>query len=288
MKNWNDIDNDLFMIENLTEEKAFEIIIGERKEASIVKAIHDNYAMQISYYRRYSPYLPMLFIRYIKDTKICVKLLELKIYKTSKYNHEIEKVLKFLLLKYTDSEILDFFLSIKPNDFKSALLFSKLLFLLKKTDDLAHFFILYASVKCTLTDLYNALIDYHRSTNTGYMKGVEFDLTSKQLERCSQIDNYDVKIIQNGDELLSWSNHLLNDIYLDFNDIANNKTSVYGFFKYNNLEFIVKVGHHCSILSLAFRDAMLNSEQENSKEKWISKFFSPKKEYDPIPIEIVY
>lgn len=288
MEHWLDLDQGIFKIDNLTENKAFKIILGNRQEPLITEAIYENYTMQMNCYERYSPYLPMLFLKLIQDADICIKFLELKIYKTPSFKYKIETILKFLQMNYADEKILEFFSNVKRNDLKSSMMFSKIASNISMIDNSKYFFKEYKNTRCTLQDLFDATVDYLRSSNEKLIRGTKFKTPSIQLEPCIKINGYEVNIIQTGDELVDWSNHLKNDIFFDHQAISSNETRIYGFFKDNSLEFIVKISGILSISSGAFKNEKLNSEQEEAKDRWLYKFFAPKKVSDRVTIEIVY
>ena len=223
-----------------------------------------------------------------QDTDICIEFLGLKMYRNPNHKYSVEALLKFLQINYSDKQILDFFSNIKKNDLYSSIIFGKLASNISRLDSLEDFFTEFKNTKCTLEDLHNAVVDCLRRSNEKQIRGVKIEILPSHLEPCGKMDDYEVKIIQSGDELIDWSDYLKNDIFLDLYAIINHKTQIYGFFKDSNLKFIVRINNAYNITSRAFNNDQLKTEEEELKDKWICQFFAPKKDSDRIPLEIIY
>ena len=275
---------------DLNIDKAFEIIINNRKEKSLKKAVFNNYKIQMEDNQQYAPYLAMLFIKKIKDINILVRFLKLSLHKYNILKYNVALLLDFLLVAYTDKQIFHLFHQLESDDEYNVRVFNDLL---RQLSDLSHinqFYNEQKKPKCNLYDLHDSISEYARREKEKEIIGKTIDTSKHNLKSCVKIDNYSVALPKTGDELYEWAGQLQNCMASYFKAITNNETSIYCFLKNENIDFAVEISNKHVLQASGIANARLNPNQKKVLTKWLKRFFGPESVSlykNPIPIEVV-
>lgn len=256
---------------DLTIESAFTTILQKREEKSLKKAVYRNYTRQMEEYMYYSPYLPMLFIKNIKDVNILVRLLNLDIYTLDISKYRIKELLKFLQKSYSEKQIFRLFCEL---DETSVQIFEDMLQEIEDLEDIDTFLKETKKPKCNLNGLHDSIVEYGRKQRLKKICGKEITNISKDFKQCVHIDNYEVKIPKSGDELYEWAGKLQNCMAAYFDAIADKRTKIYCFFKYESIEFAVEIMDKKLIQANGISNRRLTTEQDAVLTKWMGRFFT--------------
>jgi len=257
-------------------DSAFKIILNNRKEKSVKKALFNNYNYQLEKYGYYSTYPVMQFIEKIEDVNILTKLLRLDIYQPYyKEKYTIGLFLDFLLLRYTQKQIYTLFVNLTNNKNQEVDLFNDLLGQLSEFTSIEEFNKDAGKIKCNIYDLHNSITDYYYDKEQkNHMAGKSIDILEDDLKPCGQIEGYEVKLPRSGDELYQWAGKLQNCMASYFKSIQNKDTIIYCFFKENRIEFAVEIIAKKIVQARAMRNILLNDEQNNVLKKWFKRYFN--------------
>ena len=276
---------------DLNIDKAFEIIINNRKEKSLKKAVFNNYKIQMEDNQQYAPYLAILFIKKIKDINILVRFLKLSLHKYNILKYNVALLLDLLLVTYTDKQIFYLFHQLESDDEYNVRVFNDLL---RQLSDLSHvnqFYNEQKKPKCNLYDLHDSISEYARREKEKEVIGKTIDTSKHNLKPCVTIDNYSVSLPKTGDELYDWAGQLQNCMASYFEAIKMNETSIYCFFKNDSIDFAVEMKNKHVAQANGIANARLNPDQKKVLTKWLKRFFGPEAVSlyeNPIPIEVVY
>ena len=235
---WMDIDS-LPTIE-MTLEKALKIISNHRKEKSVRKTIYNNYCLQKRESDVIHTSLIEAFTKEIGDPNILVQLLQLNIYDSYFYKDDSIKFLQILKRRFAEKQILALFIELsKDNSLR--IYFKDMKRTITQIEDIDDFFKTNVKLKCTVLKLHNAATGYERNHLQKKLANKKIYNTKHKLKPCVQIDNYKIRLPQNGTELYDWANTLHNCMAGYYKMIANNETLIYGFFANDSIEFAVEI-----------------------------------------------
>ena len=257
-------------------DSAFKIILNNRNEKSVKKALFNNYNYQLEKHGYYATYLFMQFIKKIEDANILTKLLRLDIYHLNIEKYYIGLFLDFLLLRYTQKQIYSLFVELANSNNDKVNLFNDLLGQLSEFTSIEEFNKEAGKIKCNIIDLHDSITSYYYDKEQkNYMTGKPIDVLEDDLKPCGQIENYEVRVPKSGDELYHWAGKLQNCMASYFKYILNKDTIIYCFFKNNNIEFAVEIIAKKIIQASAIDNMPLDDEQRDVAKKWLKRYFNP-------------
>jgi predicted RNA-binding Zn-ribbon protein involved in translation (DUF1610 family) len=271
-------------------EDAFTVILNNRKERSVKKAIYQNYEFQLHKYARYNLYLVMLFIQKIKNPDILVSLLKLDIYKNLFLPKSINMLLDFLLFRYSQKQIYGFFSELE--DAEHNYMMYDIFYYIDNLSSRADFFKKSKKVKCSIKSLHDKLTELNREKDEKRLTNKTIKNNTDRFKPCIDIDGYKVKIPRDGQELFEWSAYMHNCMASYYDVIANMDTTIYCFFIDSHIDFAVEIADGELIQASGVNNRMLTFAQARVLKRWIRRYFG-EREMDrvdsmAVPVEIVY
>lgn len=258
--------------EHIAIEKALHILANDRKEKSVKRMIYNNYLNYNRKNKGFNPSLIEIFTRDIKDSNILVKLLELDIYNCNLSTGYIILLIQILKKRYSEKQILVLFVELSKNNSRRQY-FVDMMHAISDIDDIDNFFKVHKKVKCNISSLHDAAVEYTRKCLQKRLSIGTIYNEKHQLKPCIQIDNYEIKLPQNGIELLDWAETLHNCMASYYEMIVKNETSIYGFFIKNKIEFAVEISEGNFIQASRTCNEELLPKQQEILQKWLKKYF---------------
>jgi len=248
---------------------ALNYILNNRKEKSLKKAIFENYQEQMigkSYYFIY----PYCITKYIKDTNIAKRLLDLdfnKYFKEIINHHSLEYFLEYLTKHFSDKQILNLFKSYLKQEL---FWFVDTLELFAELDD--NMRENFEKIHCKYDILHDEIVEYHRLAVEHRLLDIKFNYMQNQIDACVQIEQFEVKLPIDGVDLYNWSN-ILNNCLAGYGEIINSYyTTVYGFFKNDKLVFAVEIQNNKLVQARSKYNQDLAQEDKAVLIKWYEEF----------------
>jgi hypothetical protein len=276
---------------DFTIEDAFKFLLCNKKEKSIKKALYSNHNKQIKNTKQYSISLPYVFIKKLKDPNIIVKLLKLNLYELPIAKYSVEVLIDFLLLGYSEKQIYSLFLELQSN--REAYFLNDVMREIRSIENINQFYAEHEKPRCTLSHIHNKIINYGIQERKKEIMSKSLTISDHNKKLCVNVDEYKVKLPQNGKDLYNWSRELDNCISSYFSEIENQNTSIYGFFKKDILKFAVEIRRKRILQASGKYNRRLDEKEEKVLTKWFSRFFGKEKIEKilndiPIPVEIIY
>jgi hypothetical protein len=258
---------------NLSIESALEYIGCGRTEKSLKKVLFKNYKNKLKENEKYRFLYINLVCKYISDPNIALKMIELDFDEHLEYLHDknfLEVFFVFLVQRYTYKQIAKFFLDYVNgypyilND--SATMVNDI------GDDIVHL----PTIKANVHEIHNALVTLmHKVENNNLFQTV-YDYPMEVLNRCVEIDEYIVKVPQDGLELYNWSNILKNCLSSYNKIIVSNTSIIYGFFKDDILEFAIELREDKIFQAKQKFNVNITQVQKVPLSEWYDSYVKPK------------
>ncbi|MEA2017122.1 MAG: PcfJ domain-containing protein [Campylobacterota bacterium] len=271
---WKNVD---FLPSNqkLTVNEALKYVVNYRKEKSLKKAIFEYYQEQMVEGKYYFLY-PFCVAKYIKDVNIAIRLLLLDFnhFFTEIIDHNsLEYFLQYLTKNYSDKQIENLLKSYLKQEmfwFLDSLdLFAEL------NDEMRDNFM---KVSCRYDALHDEIVSYHRLIMEQKLLDTKYIYTNKQNKANITIESYTVKLPITGKELYDWATRLHNCMAGYSSLIEQCKTTIYGFFKNEQIIFAVEIKNGKIVEARAKYNEELSKEQMNIVFKWYEEHILKKKE----------
>jgi len=210
-------------------------------------------------YYAFSSLFIEVFTREITDTNLLVRFLKLNIYYPYLDKKDILEFIKILKKRYTEKQILALFVELCRSS--NTGFFKDMIDAILDVDDL---FKKNKKIKCTVQSLHDAATKHRRKLFLKKLFNTKLHNEKHKLKACVDIDDYAIKLPQNGPELHEWAETLHNcmDGYLDM--IINNETIIYGFFTCKQ-----KASRVCNQDLLPHQQIVL--------KRWLNRYFPQEK-----------
>lgn len=271
---WHDADR--YHLKDITIEKALKLVIHNRKEKSVKRALYRKYTQQIEI-KAFHHLLISVFAKHIEDPNLLVRAINMPVTQNefSKINIEtIEKLILFLKLHYSEKQIIVLF------DFdiekKSHLFIDMLNAFFYAGDGLQDEF---QNVTCNITALHN---EFSRCLNTiqnEEIKQMKFSYLPSQLNKCTTVLGYQVSLPLDGKELLLWADTMHNCLASYYQDIYDNLSIIYGFFQNGAIIFAVEIDIENAMILQAsgMYNSILTESEEIALDIWYKKIYKQNK-----------
>lgn len=257
-----------------TVHEALASVANYRKEKSIKRAVFKDYTNQLIHKKKYYPQLVFLFSKYIDDSNLVVKLINLSFTDDfmQKINYSIlVEVIIFLKKHYSEQQVYKLFVQIALLDVESSFFYDDMIkeFAYSPEDINNNF----TKVACKLEALHDEFV---RCTNHGrYVQSYNTKLyyTEKEKSSCEQIEQYMIKLPYTGDELAAWANRLKNCMFGYVDLIARGMTKIYGFFIDDKIMFAVEISNNMIIQARGVSNRTLSADESKILDTWFHKYF---------------
>ena len=263
---WNDIEE--FKNSDYFIDTALSFLINFRKEKSLKKALGKNYQTQLQENKKFYSHFIKIFLLNIEDINILIKFLKLKfdsdVYQSINLQG-LEAFLSFLVIHYTDKQLLNLFNSSYLNNNVDMLRDSINQYSYSK-EIINNRFI---KVKCNLGSIHDELLRCEVEGENRLRQDKKLSYSPQNFKKCISIDNYDVKLPLNAQELFEWANALHNCLTGYFYDIEEKDTIIYGFFVDNILQFAVEIREG----KIIQQGAKYNRELTNQESRIVTRWF---------------
>ena len=242
--------------------------IFNNKSSEIQKAIYDNYIYQT----KKSPYFFVQFVKIflytIRDDDILLKYLQLKLGNSDFADEDMKLIISlinFLKIYYSEDDILFIFKEIE-NINKVKVFFINFLPCYESYEHIVNN--INIPIKCNLESIQCKIMEY-AIENKRYPYYQIFEYSKEVNKACIVVDNYTIKLPSSAIELYEWSKKLNNEIVGYYQMVENSNLHIYGFFKDNELVFIVKNGvlHNMEVSAICYNK--LSASQNSIFKKWL-------------------
>ncbi len=248
------------------------VLSNGRKEKSIKRIIYKQY---LSIRRSIDFFINVsTFTKLIKDSNILVKLLDINI--SVRSADDFVSFIEFLKqYNYTEKQIL--------NILSSDILCDKL-YLWDIIDEVLyikqHNIQSFKKVSSNVTAIYNEVIKHTIIHRHKLIFKLNLTYDNYQITKCTNIDNYNIKLPSTGKELYDWAKIIQHYLFSYFETINSKNTTIYGFFKNNILEFAVRVSNTTIFQASSKNNSALSVDQQNILDLWYLKHFNSQPEID--------
>ncbi len=265
-------ENTKLLKDEITINQALQIVSNNRKEKSVKKAVYKNFLDQLDNGIKYNYDFVMFFTKKIKDPNLLVKFLKLELYHIYLDSDEKQCMMSFfnfLQEYYTDKQILNLFS--KLNYHTKTIFFDMIIsfcycdykYVIKDE---------FQKTKCTIEALYEHFEQIGRKYRYKDIYEKTLYYKENKIKPCVDIKGYQIKLPKSGKELVIWANILHNYIAIYFDRIQNDKTTIYGFFKNNNLIFTVEINDKKLIQASRKYNHKLKDDEQKVLNIWLKKF----------------
>jgi len=246
-------------------------IQNNRKEKSLKKAVYEDYKYQLRKYESYNFIYPYSICKYIKDTNIATKFLELDLYSYFKElvnQNALEYFFEYLVKHYSQKQILNLFKTYQKQEIfwfiDTIELFGELSYTMREN---------FAKVPCKYNTLHNEILRYHRAVMHQKLLETNYSYKESYLKACTTIESYTIKLPKNGIELYNWST-ALNNCLAGYNElIKSNYTTVYGFFENDTIKFAVEIKNNKITQAKSKYNANLPKKDISLVYGWFKEYF---------------
>jgi len=131
----------------------------------------------------------------------------------------------------------------------------------------------YKKAKCTPRGIHDEFVRILNKNKYKHLQNKTLTYEQKQYDALIKIEEYEVKLPNNGAELYEWADTLHNCMasYLDM--IKGGKTIIYGFFKDNKIEFAVEIKNDTIIQAYRSYSRDLVLEQSVLLNDWFGSVY---------------
>lgn len=242
---------DLLKGENLNIQGALVELASDKKFKSVKKAIFKCYESQMVDTKKFNPLLIYIATNRFNDPNFIVNIIELTHINNDKYLSKLEREVlfeffDFLLRIYTQKQVyiflknFDNFIKLDKNNFKRAyIVFQDILnqYKILKIDLKSDF----KKVKCTPRGIHDEFVRILNSKKYKHLQSKKLHYTDNETRSLVNIEEYTVKLPQNGAELYCWADDLHNCMASYLDRLENKTTIIYGFFKGVKIQFAVEI-----------------------------------------------
>jgi len=254
--------------EDATVQSALEYLLKGRNEKSIKKALYENYCKQLQTYDCFKSTLINTVIETIKDPNFIAKLFKQNLHFegiTVAEEHYLKQLIFFLQKHYSEKQIVSFLQTID----KSYLLIDLLREFIYIKEDLEE---LFTKTKCTLRSLHDEFVECSMKNRNRQIFNENITYLHGQAKAKAKISRYYVKLPHTGGELFEWAQDLHNCLSGYFEEIRDNKTTIYGFFNEYSIEFAVEISNKRIIQASGVCNKKLTDTQNEALNIWFNRF----------------
>lgn len=254
--------------EDTTIQGALDYLLKGRHEKSIKKALYQNYHMQVAQYDCFKTSLINTVMATIKDPNFIAA-----IFKQNLHFEEItvaeelylKQLIIFLQKHYSEKQIVSFLQEIDDSYFLTDLL-RDFMYIGKDLDEL------FRKTKCTMVSLHNEFARCSFTKRNNQILHENITYLRGQEKAKAKIFNYDVKLPNTGGELLAWAEAMHNCLSGYFEQIRDNKTTIYGFFQDDAIEFAVEISYKTIIQASGICNSKLSDTQNEALVTWFHRY----------------
>ena len=254
---------------SLTILDALDFVMNYRKEKTLRKLVFEDYKMQM---RKHSYDFMYIYTitRCIKNVNILNRLIQINLkphIEEMNNSYNFYQFIEFLSTKFTEKQTEKLFLEYEENE----------TFWLVDTVDMFSSLINYCDdlqdLECKFFSLHNELSIYHRIFVEEDLFEILFQYDERFAKSCIHIEDYQIKLPQNGKELYDWSNHLQNCLSGYGKRIQGKETIVFGFFKDDKIKFVVEIKDNKIAQASSKYNKDLQDEEKILILRWFKKYF---------------
>lgn len=248
--NWN-YTNLLRNANNLDINKALLVIGNYTKFKSVKKAIYKNYLFQKHSFTEFNPLFIYAITKKIKDPNFMVRLINMYLINSELFLKDIKlnvflDFLDFLLKHYTVKQVVIFFSHFETYlkmDFDYIYNANRHFLDILRQFRFANSTIKnnFTKVRCTPRRIHDEFVRIINFQKNKHLVQKKFEYSEVILNTEMKIKDYKVKLPKNGAELYLWADILRNCMASFINQVAKQKTLIYGFFLDGVLMFGVEV-----------------------------------------------
>lgn len=254
--------------EATTIQNAFDYLLKGRNEKSIKRALYQNYQMQLHQYHYFKTTLINTIIETIKDSNFVAELLNRDLHCkgiTLSEEQHLKQLILFLQRHYSEKQIVSFLIELDDTNYLTDLL-REFIYTGKDIDEL------FKKTKCTLVELHDAFVkcSHYKHYKNTFQENIIYHNGQEKAE--SRVLDYDIKLPHNGAELFDWAVSLHNCISGYFDQVNENRTTVYGFFSNNRIEFAVEISDNTIIQASGISNRKLSDIQNEALKTWFHRF----------------
>lgn len=250
---------------------ALNFVANNREEKSLKKAIYLNYKLQLSRYKSYDFIYHWIVSRYILDANIASRLIELDFKKHCEYIYDtfaLEYFMGYLTQHYTYKQIEKLFIEYSKNE---EFWFVHAVDLFGELDALSQENFNKIS-PLRYDNLHDEIVKYHRLNQNQVLLNLKFNYNYKQFQGVSKVEQYTIKLPQDGLELYNWSNALDNCLAGYGNVIKRRQTTVYGFFIDDKIKFAVEIKNNKLIQAKSKHNQNLDPKDMSLVKSWFDLY----------------
>lgn len=262
------------------------IVKSFNRGKSVTKAIYQSYNTQINIKSYFIINFILAFNLSMKDNNVLKKLISLNLEKQYIAPYKsLYKLIIFLKSFYKEVQIYNFFKSLVPEE--SSFLFYDVLSMYKFLED-NKAFRNFVKVKCKLKPIHDEFTRLYNLAIEQNFNDTIFSYTKEEKKAAVRFSNYEIKLPQKGVELKEWGNSLGNCLITYAPHIDAKTSTVYAFFLYKKIEFVVEVKKGKIIQRSAYSNNPLNKKQELILKEWKIQYLNNNisKPTYIIPVEI--
>ncbi len=234
---WNEVEN--FHEENVTIADVLNHLINHRQEKSVKKALYQNYIQQIKNKKFHYGFLRFISQEII-DPNLLVKVIatDLSKFKFSEIDlGNVKLMIGFLKIHYAEKQIVTMLESVPEESIETFFLDTSNSFIYAQEILQEEF----AKVPCSLNDLHDEFVRCSNIFKNSEIIRVIFEYEELEKSKCRSGLDYDVRLPQSGKELLCWADDLHNCLATYYKQIKAKQTTIYGFFKDDQIQFATEV-----------------------------------------------
>lgn len=268
---WSDVER-LRRLEDVYIKDALDLISNYPRAKSVKKAVYQNYIKQLNDSDRFDLTFVEVFSKNIQDVNILVKLLKLKLEYSiySNINQKgLDEIIVFLKQYYSEKQLLKFFSS---KEFSSHhYLFRDTVneFLYDK-DIIEDKF---RKVSCKVQSIHDEFVRCSKEERYKDIQNQRLFYSKKDKKPCIELNNYQIKLPEDGKEILDWADRLHNCMAGYFEIIKHHETIIYCFFREDILAFAVEICDNSVVQASGKYNADLTEEENKVLTKWLKLFF---------------
>lgn len=255
---------------------ALSYILSHRKEKSLIKAVYANYEAQIKRGLKYSFAYIHCVCKYISDPNIASKMVGFKVENENEYERfsfaGVEKLFEYLIKNYSQKQIEQLIEGFSKNNIY---LFFDLLEMFLAFDE--EMLVNIEKIKPRFDIFHDAIAHHHRLLVHHKLLEISFAYSSDEQNACKKVEQYTIRLPQNGLELYKWSSMLQNCLSGYAEWILSKKSTVYGFFRDEKLEIAVEVSNNSIIQASSKYNAKLSSEDTYLINGWFREYLFKEK-----------
>lgn len=248
--------------------------LRNRNEKSILRTIYQQYSMFSRKEREiYVCYIEVIIYNF-KDSNLVCRLLDMThtlskstMYFFARYRMRFEEVIALLKsYNYTENQITHFLGKI-DHDYMFEDLMVELDYI--RENKILDF----RKVPCNIKALHDEAIRCTKGYRRKNLNETKLEYTESQIEPCTLVKDYNIKLPNNNLELFDWADNLHNCMASYSDMIRQSLTLIYGFFKNEILIFAVEIKQGELIQASAKYNRGLNVDEKNVLDTWLQKFF---------------